>query len=206
MSPRSARGLPLVLLAGLVTGLRAQTPQDTTDLPPAGFGTLHQEEVSTRLSAGSIQVRVLPLNERIIRLLAPDTYAAMHQLRTTHAAEIERLALQHGLRRADLWLVTFFGLAPRAQFNPEDITITSQNRLFRPAALLPLSAQWSELQLSQRETASAIYLFEEGIALLEPLTVAYGGVSTGQWEQALRNLERERARAFSRATTPPARH
>jgi hypothetical protein len=96
-------------------------------------------------------------------------------------------------------LVTFFGLQPDARFNPEDVTVTSQNRLFRPFQILPLSAMWGGQQLNQRETATAVYLFEDGIRILDPLTVQYGAASTDRWEQALRELERERASVLARA-------
>jgi hypothetical protein len=198
--------LAVLALLCAVSHLAAQAPSDSADLPPAGFGTLRQEQVAVRLATGSVQLRVLPLDERIIRLLAPDTYASLRQLRVAHADDVQRLATQHGLRRPDLFLVTFFGLESQAEFSPEDLTVTSQNRLFRPAGIIPLSAQWSVLQLKQRETASAIYLFEEGIVLLEPLTVSYDGVSSSQWEQALRAIEMERARVDSRAAATPQRN
>ena len=199
----SSRLITVALLACATSPGFGQSPADTSGLPPAGFGTLRQEQVAVRLATSSIQLRVLPLNERIVRLLSPDTYTSLRQLRVAHAEDVQRLATQHGLHRTDLFLVTFFGLESQAEFNPEDLTVTSQNRLFRPAAIVPLSAQWSSLQLKQRETASAIYLFEEGIVLFEPLTVSYDGVSSTQWEQSLRAIELERARVDARAAAAP---
>ena len=62
----------------------AAAAQDTTaatpGLVPAGYGTLRQEDIAVRLTTGTFQLRVLPLDERIIRLLAPDSYAALHRL------------------------------------------------------------------------------------------------------------------------------
>ena len=183
--------------------LPAQAPGDTASLPPGGFGTLRQDDASLRLATGSVELRLVPLDERIIRLMAPDNYAALHRLVVSRTAEIERAAVQGGVRRPSLFLVTFFGRETRAAFTPDDVTITSQNRLFRPVAIVPMAAHWSELLLRQRETANAIYLFEDGIALLEPLTVSYGGVTSAQWEQILRVLEQERARVYARAAAAP---
>ncbi len=201
---RSALVALLTLAAATPCLAQQAPPADTSGLPPAGFGTLHQEDVSIRLATANVQLRVLPLDERIIRLLARDSYESLRRLAGARATEIDRAMQQHGLRRATLFLVTFFGLAPRAPFTPEDVTVTSQNRLFRPVTILPLSPLWSELQLPQRETASAIYVYEDAIAVLEPLTVSYGGVSSSAWEQTLRDLDRERARVFSRAAAAPA--
>jgi hypothetical protein len=190
-----------LLLLGYAGSAGAQPSSDSSGLPPAGFGTLRQDEIAVLFEVGSIQVRLLPLDPRVVRLLASDTDRSLTELVLTRAEEIERAARQHGLRRFHLFLVTFFGLQPRAQFDPEGITLTSENRLFRPAAIVPLSAQWSQLELNQRETASAIYLFEDGITLLEPIAVSYGGLSTDQWGQSLRLIEAERARVFARAAS-----
>ncbi len=198
----SAR-LPVLLLAVLVSPLQAQAPADSADLPPAGFGTLRQDDVAVRFATTNLQVRVLPLDERVIRLLATDTYAALHQLLAARAGDIDRMAAQHALRRPQLFLVTFFGLQPLSEFAPDEIVITSQNRLFRPVGILPISAQWGDLRLAQRETASAIYLMEEGIALSQPLLVAYGAVTSPQWEQSVRALDVERSRVYSRAAAAP---
>ena len=202
--PSVARDL-MILLAGLGLGLplRAQGP-DSAALPPAGFGTLRTDDASIRLATDNLQLRVVPLDERIIRLLAPDTYVSLNQLRASHAAEIDTLAFRGGVRRPALFLVTFFGSQPQAHFTPDDVTISSQNRFFRPVGILPLSVQWSELRLRQRETVNAIYLFEDGIALLEPMIISYGGISSSQWERSLRTLEQERARVYARAAATPA--
>jgi hypothetical protein len=170
----------------------------TDALPPVGYGTLHQEDVALKLATESVQLRVLPLDEHVTRLLAPDAYESLRRLAAAHQPEIDSVAARTGVR-ARAFLVTFFAVAPSAGFSPDDVTISSQNRLFRPAAVLPLSPVWSERRLSQRETASAIYLFEEGVTLSQPLTVSYGGVSADQWEGILRTLERERARIYARA-------
>src|SRR5262249_25825985 len=93
----------------------------------------------------------------------------------------------------------FFGLQPGAQITPEDVVITSRNRLFRPLEILPLSPLWGELRLRQRETATAIYLYEEGIASLESLIVSYGGFASAEWDTTLRTLNEERARVLARS-------
>ena len=178
-------------------------PADTAqDLPVVGFGTLRQEDVALKLATESVQLRVLPLDEQVTRLLAPDSYESLRRLVASRAAEIDSVAGRTGLRPR-VFLVTFFGVGPRASFSPDEVTITSQNRFFRPVAILPLSPVWSELRLNQRETASAIYLFEEGITLNQPLTLSYGGISSDQWGNVLRTLERERARVYGRRKTPP---
>jgi len=176
------------------------SPADSTqDLPPAGYGTLHQEDVALRLSTENLQLRVLPLDERVTRLLSPDSYESLHGLLVSRGPAIDSAAARSGAHRPRIFLVTFFGVSSNATFSPEDVAITSQNRLFRPISILPMSAQWGELRLPQRETASAVYLFEEGITLSQPLALSYGGASSDRWEATLRTLERERARVYARA-------
>ncbi|MSR06370.1 MAG: hypothetical protein EXR93_04765 [Gemmatimonadetes bacterium] len=212
MTVRPSDGLAVLIAACTLLGCAsrstsAQQPaptaiaiaDSTQDLPPAGYGTLHQDAVALKLSTDGVQLRVLPLDEQIIRLLAPDSYESLLRLVAGHSTGIDSAAARAGIHRPRTFLVTFFGVGPGARFSPEDVGITSQNQFFRPVAILPLSASWSELRLTQRETASAIYLFEDGITLGQPITLSYGAASTDQWEGTLRTLERERASVYSRS-------
>ncbi len=205
--PPVRSGWTSVLAASLVLGPlgcaqaqeRPPVAPDEMDLPPAGYGTLRQDDVSLQLRTSTVQVQVVPLDERVIRLLATDTYNALHRLLESRADEVAEAASRLGISDPTLFLITFFGLERDARFNPDDLTVTSQNRLFRPAQTFPLSPLWSAQQLGQRETATAIYLFEDGIRTLDPFTVEYIGQRNDTWEQILRTLERERASVIARA-------
>ena len=123
--------------------------QDTTqalaeDIPPAGYGTLRQEDIALRIQAGDIRVRALPLDERIIRLLAPDSYRALSGLKKLKTATIDTIAQRYGVSNPTLFVVTFFAERERAPFTPEDVTITSRGRFFRPLGIVPISPRWSE--------------------------------------------------------------
>jgi hypothetical protein len=65
--------------------------------------------------------------------------------------------------------------------------------------MLANSRAFSDRQLSQRETATAIYIYEDGIRLADPFTLSYEGRSSNQWEVIIRLLERERAAVDARA-------
>jgi hypothetical protein len=199
----AASSAAITLLATALAGC-AQAQQDTTAipedaLPPAGYGTLRQESVSLRLGTDVVQIQVVPLDERVIRLLATDTYTSLHRLAESKAELVEAAARRYGVRGPTLFLVTFFGLQAEARFTPEDLTVGSQNRLFRPLEILPLSPLWSGHQISQRETATAIYVYGDGIQVLDPFTVEYVGIRNDNWEQILRVLDGERASVLARA-------
>lgn len=173
--------------------------QDQGDLPPAGYGTLRQEDVSVKFETSTLQVRVLPLDERIIRLLAPDTYQGLRGLKALKQSAIDSIAERFVLTDPSLFVVTFFAREPRSEFNADDVAITSRNRFFRPIAILPLTPRWSEQRLDQRQTAIAVYLFEPGISPLEPMTVSYGGVTSRAWDETVvRRLDEERAAVLAR--------
>ncbi len=192
-----------IFLAGSAP-VSAARAQDSTlalaeDIPPEGFGTLRQEDIALRLQSEDLQVRILPLDERVIRLLSPDSYRAMRGLKDLKAAEIGDAAQRYGLPEPTLFAVTFFGLRERATFIPEDVTITSRGRFFRPVAIIPLSPRWAEQQLTQRETAFAVYLYDGDIAVLEPFEVAYRGIRVAGWERIIPVLDQERAAVIARA-------
>ncbi|MGH7699977.1 MAG: hypothetical protein ACREMJ_05610 [Gemmatimonadales bacterium] len=169
------------------------------DTLPVGYGTLRRDDITVRFATGQVEIQVLPLDEGVIRLLAPDTYRSLSQLLDSRRAELDSAATRAGVRHPTLVMVTFFGIIPQARFVPEDVEIMSRGRLFRPAAIVALSPGWASLQLAARQQAVAIYLFEEGISFRESLTVSYQGQQNGAWSRSVSVLERERARVMARA-------
>ena len=190
----------VVLASGLGVLPLHTVAQEADDLlPPPGFGSLRLADLAVRLDGPNVEVRLMPLDELILRLLAPDTYRSLHALRETKDAEMRRLAERFGMMEPVAFFVTVFGKQEQAPFDPEQITIISRNRLFRPIGVLPITPSWNERRVSQGETAAAVYVFESGIAMLEPFTAEYAGTTSDQWGQSLPRVEQERARVVSRS-------
>lgn len=181
--------------------LLAASPARAQDanLPPAGFGTLRQDQVGVRIVSGAVAVRAIPLDERVIRMLAPDAYRSLHELALSRRDDVAQAARGGGQDSAALFMVTFFGLEPQTQFSPDQLYVTSQAREFRPLGIIPLTPGFAEARLDQRQQAAAIYLFEPGIEVLRPFTVTYGSHTSEQWNGSLRLLDAELARVLSRA-------
>jgi len=169
------------------------------DTVPTGYGTLRRDDIVARFSTGSLEIQVLPLDEQVIRLLAPDTYRSLAQLVRSRASDVAAAAGRGATENPTLVMVTFLGVVGGARFNPEELNITSRGRLFRPIGVVPLSPTWSSNQLDARQQAAAIYLFEPGISVREELTVSYQGLSSDAWTHSLRLLDQERARVRARA-------
>lgn len=187
----------LAAWAGLAPA--ALPAQGTTDLPPAGLGTLRQDAVAVRLTTDNLAVRALPLDERVIRLLSPDTYSGLHQLLASRTSDITSAARTAGRDSALAVMVTFFALQPQVTFTPDQLYISSQNNFYRPLGIIPLTPRWAEYRLDQRQQASAIFLFDAAIPVLQPFTLFYGDVSSDAWESSLSQLAGERARVLARA-------
>jgi hypothetical protein len=188
------------------TRLRAQgnSPSTPSDTVPPGFGSLRRDDIVLRFATDQLQLQILPLDERVIRLLAPDTYNSLEQLIQSRQQEITDAAHNAGLTSPTLVMVTFYGQAPGARFTPEDIQLQSRGRQYRPDAVVPLSPTWSTQQLDQRQQAVAIYLYDEGISWFEDLSASYQNGPQAPWGHALQLLQRERARVRARAQSPPA--
>lgn len=173
------------------------------DTVPPGYGTLKRDDIVVRFATGTVEIQCLPLDEQVIRLLAPDTYQSLTQLIRSRADEITAAAERAGVDQPTLVLVTFYGLVPQARFNPEDLNISSRGRLFRPVGIVPLSPTWGSYQLDARQQAVAIYLFEDGITFRESLSISYQGLTNEAWGRALRLLDQERSRVRARAQAAP---
>ena len=178
---------------------------DTTgmDLVPAGYGTIRQDEVAIRLQPPGLVVRLLPLEEGLIRLLTPDSYRALRDLQQSASRRVSELSQRFGGRQLSLWLVSFYGVEPDIRFTPMDLIITSTGRDFRPVDVIALSSGFGEQRLKQRETQSAIFVFDGEIDLDQPLVVRFLNEQNAFWEQVLPRIERERALVRARSLRAP---
>ena len=178
--------------------------EDTTGRAsvPVGFGTLRQDDIAIRMELPGLIVRAIPLDENLIRLLTPDSYRALRELQESNKQAIAAVTRRTGGRAPNLWYVSFYGVQPDVHFSPMELIITSSGRDFRALEVLPLSSGFGEQRLKQRETQSAIYLFDEAIDLDQPLSVNFQNVRDDSWEQILTRIERERALVRARASHP----
>jgi hypothetical protein len=189
------------------------TSQATRDaasgtLIPAGFGTLKQDDISIVLEANGVRIAALPLDEAVIRTLAPDSYRSLH---TYVEGDYRRRTLQrasmHGLRDPRVWYVRFDGLAPDATYVPTDLTVTSGGRDFRPVDVVALTTGFGEQRLQPRETQKGLLIFDEAVDASQPLAVSVGVARNTDWDlQAggiLRKLDTERSSIRGRAAGHP---
>ena len=189
---------------GAQTGTLAPIADDTIGRAnvPVGFGTLRQDDIAIRIELQGLIVRAIPLDENLIRLLTPDSYRALRDLQESNKQSIAAVTRRTGGRAPNLWYVSFYGVQPDVQFSPMELIVTSSGRDFRALEVLPLSSGFGEQRLKQRETQSAIYLFDDAIDLDQPLSVTFQNVRNDDWEQILQRVERERALVRARATRP----
>ena len=195
----SGRALWVAIGAAFLAIGPSARPAVGQDTIPAGYGTLTRDDIVVRFTTGTVEVHFLPLDEQVIRLLATDTYRSLTQLIRSRHDEIVAAAERSGAENVTLVMVTFLGLVPQARFNPDDLSITSRGRLFRPIGIVPLSPTWGSNQLAARQQAAAIYLYEPGISFRETLSVSYQGMASEAWSRALRLLDQERTRVRARA-------
>jgi hypothetical protein len=166
---------------------------------PIGQGRLNQDVLTLRVGTGSLDIRFVPLEESVMRLLSQDGYRALSTMISDQRAMLDSLSLRRGVREPGLALVTFYGLAPNTRFDPQLLTVSLRNQLYRPVAILPLSPSFSNQQLDVRGQATAIFVFERPLPVLEPFTVSYLTSTTSEWERKLPRLNAERSRILGRA-------
>src|SRR2546421_8776241 len=82
-------GMILLVLSNMPTFQPALTAQDT--IAP-GYGSLRRDDIVASCSTGTVAIQVLPLDEQVIRLLAPDTYRSLRQLVQSRADDIAEAA------------------------------------------------------------------------------------------------------------------
>jgi hypothetical protein len=195
-------GLALLSVAGGAACARAQEPAvrtdsaaaDTVRIPPGVYGQLSQNDIAIRLRTDELEIRFIPLDIRVTSLLARDGAESLQRLVERHRPAIDSAGRSAGVSEPGLALVTFFAQQQGARFDPEIVTVTARNRFLRPLAIVPLSARFGAAQLDARESAMAVYLFEELLPVWEPFTVQYENLTSHDWERRLPTLARERDR------------
>jgi hypothetical protein len=191
----------MVLLLWLMaaSSLAAQAGPGGDDLPREGYGRLNQNDLSLRLRNTELDIRFIPLDQRVLRLLAKDAYESLVGLVRSRRSSIDSVGNLAGVSRPGLALVSYFALSDRARIDPQTLTVMVRNRVFQPLGIVPLSPRFSAQQLNVREQVSGIYLFEENLPVDDSFTISYGGLTSSDWQGKQRDLDQERARVTARA-------
>ncbi|HEU4680222.1 MAG TPA: hypothetical protein VFS51_00670 [Gemmatimonadales bacterium] len=191
--------LLLLLTPGVAT---AQTEKPVAAVP-ASYGTLNQNDVSLRVRNDDIEIRFIPLDSRVTRLLANDAFQSFRTLLETRRRGIDSVASRAGVTEPGLALVSFFGQRSDARFDPQRLTLLIRNQFLRPLGVIPINAKFNSQQLGVREQVSAIYLFEEEIPVNDSFSLSYGALVSEDWQTKQPVLDRERARVAAKAREQP---
>lgn len=196
--------------AGCATAQTSSQSNNTSDTlganyVPAGFGSLKQDDIAIKITLpGGVQVTAIPLDERVLRLVAPDVYSTMSQIKTLsmNKRKIDSIANRVRVQGTlSLWYVSFLGVDQgEARFSPAEFVISNVGRDFRPISIIPQTSGFSDYRLKQRERQTALYVFDSQLDINQPLTAKIEGTaSTTNWQEVLRRIEQERALVRSRA-------
>jgi hypothetical protein len=150
-----------------------------------------------------LEIRFIPLDPRVTRLLARDAYQSILGLVETNRRRIDSVASRAGVSHPGLALVSFFGVRSDVRFDAQNLTLLIRNRAFQPIGTIPLTPRFTSGQLGVRDQASAIYVFEESIPVDDSFTLSYGALTSDDWQNKQSTLERERARVAARAREQP---
>jgi hypothetical protein len=174
----------------------AQTVDVQQPMVRAGFGTLKFDEITISMRVDALLVKVTPLDEGVIRLLAPDTYERYHAL--AERRREEAAAATRGIP-PELFLVSFYSYEPDVEYQPEDLQLSNQGRLLRAVKIMPITGSFGRQRLAQQENQSAIYVFDEPINYGLRLVVRYGLKEDASWSSIIQKLEVERSKVRAKA-------
>ncbi len=176
---------------------------DTSSLP-AGFGTLRQDDIAVRVQYNALQVKVMPLDESVIRTLSPDSYRALRELRESMRPRVDTVLRRTGKPGASLWYVQYFNAEQgEARYSPLEVVINSAGQDFRPIDVFGLTPGFGEQRLQQREMQAGLYVFDPAVDVNQPLTVSFETQRSEAWGTLLKKVDRERTLIRSRAGQKP---
>ena len=192
LTTRRVRAWSVLVAAGGCAIAPGPAPGAPGGLPPTGFGTLRQEDVSIALASGDLRLLVTPLQRSVTHVTAPDTEQRLNALVEAHTPP----GREDG---AGLFMVSLYSDRPDVGFVPEDVQLIAQGFRLRPSSIQPLTPTWGERRLRQREQALAVYDFGSGVDLERELVLVYGLAESAQWSVILPRVQAERARVRARA-------
>jgi len=161
-------------------------------IPPRGYGSLIQAEVSMALASRDLEIMVTPLDESVIRVTAPDTEERLRGI-----AAANRVLLPDD---ANLFLVSFFTAQADIAFVPEEVQMIARGLRMLPIGIAPITPGWGQRRVLQRQTELAVYAFPSDVDLESELVLVYGFDQTSSWSGILPRIHAERARARARAS------
>jgi hypothetical protein len=154
-----------------------------------------------------MEIRFVPLEERIIRILAPDAYRALHDIRESRRAGVDSVSRRYGSAAPGVALVTFFSSKAGQRFEPQNVYLSVLNQEFRAIGMVPISANFTSQQLQIRGQANAVYVFDIPLPVMQEFILGYGSYRTDAWKSRVPVIEREfdritlRVRAAQNDTT-----
>lgn len=176
-----------------------EAPSPMGTMPPMGLGSLTQEQISISIANTQLTVRFEPLNERLLRLLAPDAYRALSGMIASRRAAIDSVSRFSGASQPGLMLVTVYGNVPDVRFDPTLIGVSMNSRRIDPVGIIPLDANFSRQQLARQSVGMGLFIFSEELPVYSPMVFSYGSVAAEGWAQKISTFDRELARVSARA-------
>jgi len=194
-----ARWVAGALVLATPAALPAQQQADTAGGGiPAGQGTVPLSQIQLQLQSNNLVIVFVPLDESVVRLLAPNSYRSLHALVQSYRARIDSIAQDNGIQRPGLALVSFTGLEPNTPFNPELLTVTVHAQAVRPVGEVAMSPSFSDRVLAVHQQVTAIFVFDRSLPLRESFTVSYLDGTSDDWQSRLSRLDDERTRILGR--------
>jgi hypothetical protein len=192
----------IVLACGLVAG-RAGAQSAEPTVTAVSYGTLNQNDLAIRVRNEDVEIRFIPLDTKVTRLLANDAFQSLRSLVESRRRSIDSVASRAGVTEPGLALVSFFGLRSDTRFDPQTLTLRLRNRALQPLGIIPINPRFTSQQLDLREQASAIYLFEEDLPVDDSFSLSYGALISEDWGTKQPLIDRERARVSARSRQQP---
>jgi len=181
-----------------------ETPDPMGTMPPMGLGSLTQEQESVSIANSQLTIRFQPLNERLLRLLAPDAYRALAGMIASRGAAIDSVSRFSGTSQPGLMLVTVYGNVPDVRFDASSVGVSVNSVRIDPVGIIPLNANFSRQQLPRQAVGQGLYVFSEELPVYSPIVFTYGSVAVEAWAQKIPVFDRELARVSARARSQQA--
>ncbi len=150
-------------------------------------GVLQTEDISVILQGSGLWIKITPMDEEILDYCTSDTKRTYTSMLKAQGGTL----FENGEVAYKIFFIQFQGRSDNEiYFDPTELNIIHQGKLFQPIHILPISSTFDKRILTlYGNPEMAIYAFSKDIDLGLPLVFQYKDLKSDKWNEIIQKVE-----------------
>jgi hypothetical protein len=179
--------LPALLLIVFSLSCSSHSWSSGEDMENEKEGVLETEDISVILQGSGLWIKITPMEDEILRYCTKDTRRTYSSMLKAQGGSL----FENGEVGYKVFFVQFQGRSDNEiYFDPTELNIVHQGKLFQPERILPISSTFGKrILILYGNPEMAIYAFSKDIDLGLSLEFKYKDLRSNKWEEIIQTVE-----------------